>query len=101
MGKVRRDSAFEEFLNSADPVELPQAFLQFITMKGMELLSICSLDVFLKIIFLSFLLYLTTAGKDMWHGSWGQFQSRMLHLHSVRLRQLFCQEVLALSIFII
>lgn len=94
-GRLEEIQLLKNFPNSADLVELPQAFLQFITMKGMDLLSICSLDVFLKIIFLSLLLYLTTTGKDVWQGSWGRFKSRMLHLHGVHLRQLICREVLA------
>ena len=65
---------FGEFPNSADPVERPRAFLQFITMKGTELRRICSLDAFLKIIFLSFLLYLTTTGERHGAGVLGPIQ---------------------------
>lgn len=80
----------KNFPNSADPEELPQALLRFIRTKGTELLSICSLDaffffVFWKIIFLSFLLYLTTTGRGMWQRSRGRFTSRMLHPRGVNL----------------
>lgn len=54
VGKVRGDSAFEEFPNSADPVELPQAFLRFITMKGNGATKHLQPRRILKIIFLSF-----------------------------------------------
>lgn len=100
-GRLEEIQLLKNFPNSADPVELPQACLQFITMKGKKLRSICSLHVFffLKIIFLSFLLYLTTRLAARVLGQIQIQESRKPHLHCVLLKPLICQEVLPSHFF--
>lgn len=68
VGKVIGDLGCEEFPNSADLMELPQALLQFMRMRSTKLRSVCSPDVF-KDYYSGIFSLFDNDRKDMWQRS--------------------------------